>query len=97
MAKKHSNKIDKSLYFNSFEDLSLDNNNNTNNTNRSQENTKEICVEESKENIEIENKDILNNVDNEIINRESIPLDLDSAHAINRISRNTMSVMNEEK
>ena len=97
LAKKHSNKIDKSLYFNSFEDLSLDNNNNTNNTNRSQENTKEICVEESKENIEIENKDILNNVDNEIINRESIPLDLDSAHAINRISRNTMSVMNEEK
>ena len=96
LAKKHSNKIDKSLYFNSFEDLSLDNNN-TNNTNRSQENTKEICVEESKENIEIENKDILNNVDNEIINRESIPLDLDSAHAINRISRNTMSVMNEEK
>ena len=97
LAKKHSNKIDKSLYFNSFEDLSMDNNNNTNNTNRSQENTKEKCVEESKENIEIENKDILNNVDNEIINRESIPLDLDSAHAINRISRNTMSVMNEEK
>ena len=93
---KNSNLIDKSLYFNSFEDLTIDNHNNTNNTDRNQEKTNEIIIEENIEieNNDIENKDILNN---EIIDRESIPLDLDSNQAINRISRNTMSVANEEK
>ena len=93
---KNSNLIDKSLYFNSFEDLTIDNHNNTNNTNKNQEKTNEIIIEENIEieNNDIENKDILNN---EIIDRESIPLDLDSNQAINRISRNTMSVANEEK
>jgi len=93
---KNSNLIDKSLYFNSFEDLTIDNHNNTNNTNKNQEKTNEIIIEENIEieNNDIENKDILNN---DIIDRESIPLDLDSNQAINRISRNTMSVANEEK
>ena len=93
---KNSNLIDKSLYFNSFEDLTIDNHNNTNNIDRNQEKTNEIIIEENIEieNNDIENKDILNN---EIIDRESIPLDLDSNQAINRISRNTMSVANEEK
>ena len=93
---KNSNLIDKSLYFNSFEDLTIDNHNNTNNADRNQEKTNEIIIEENIEieNNDIENKDILNN---EIIDRESIPLDLDSNQAINRISRNTMSVANEEK
>ena len=93
---KNSNLIDKSLYFNSFEDLTIDNHNNSNNTDRNQEKTNEIIIEENIEieNNDIENKDILNN---EIIDRESIPLDLDSNQAINRISRNTMSVANEEK
>ena len=93
---KNSNLIDKSLYFNSFEDLTMDNHNNINNTNKNQEKTNEIIIEENIEieNNDIENKDILNN---EIIDRESIPLDLDSNQAINRISRNTMSVANEEK
>ena len=92
--RKDSNLIDKSLYFNSFEDLSMGNHNNTNNTNnntnKDQNKAKEIIIEE---NNEIEN--ILNN--NEIIDRESIPSDLDSHNAINRISRNTMSVANDEK
>lgn len=93
---KNTNLIDKSLYFNSFEDLTIDNHNNSNNTDRNQEKTNEIIIEENIEieNNDIENKDILNN---EIIDRESIPLDLDSNQAINRISRNTMSVANEEK
>ena len=93
---KNSNLIDKSLYFNSFEDLTIDNHNNSNNIDRNQEKTNEIIIEENIEieNNDIENKDILNN---EIIDRESIPLDLDSNQAINRISRNTMSVANEEK
>ena len=93
---KNSNLIDKSLYFNSFEDLTIDNHNNSNNADRNQEKTNEIIIEENIEieNNDIENKDILNN---EIIDRESIPLDLDSNQAINRISRNTMSVANEEK
>ena len=93
---KNTNLIDKSLYFNSFEDLTIDNHNNSNNIDRNQEKTNEIIIEENKEieNNDIENKDILNN---EIIDRESIPLDLDSNQAINRISRNTMSVANEEK
>ena len=34
--RKDSNLIDKSLYFNSFEDLSMGNHNNTNNTNKDQ-------------------------------------------------------------
>ena len=93
---KNSNLIDKSLYFNSFEDLTIDNHNNSNNADRNQEKTNESIIEENIEieNNDIENKDILNN---EIIDRESIPLDLDSNQAINRISRNTMSVANEEK
>ena len=97
--RKDSNLIDKSLYFNSFEDLSMGNHNNTNNTNnntnKDQNKDKEIIIEENNEieNNEIEN--ILNN--NEIIDRESIPSDLDSHNAINRISRNTMSVANDEK
>ena len=90
--RKDSNLIDKSLYFNSFEDLSMGNNNTNNNTNKNQEKTNEIIIEE---NNDIENENILNN--NEIIDRESIPIDLDSNNAINRISRNTMSVVNEDK
>ena len=63
-----------------------------NNTNKNQEKTNEIIIEE---NNDIEDENILNN--NEIIDRESIPIDLDSHNAINRISRNTMSVVNDGK
>ena len=90
--RKDSDLIDKSLYFNSFEDLSMGNNNNTNNDNINKEKENEIIIEE---NGVIENENILNN--NEIIDRESIPIDLDSHNAINRISRNTMSVANNDK
>ena len=90
--RKDSDLIDKSLYFNSFEDLSMGNNNNTNNDNINKEKENEIIIEE---NGDIENENILNN--NEIIDRESIPIDLDSHNAINRISRNTMSVANNDK
>ena len=90
--RKDSDLIDKSLYFNSFEDLSMGNNNNKNNDNINKEKENEIIIEE---NGDIENENILNN--NEIIGRESIPIDLDSHNAINRISRNTMSVANNDK
>ena len=90
--RKDSDLIDKSLYFNSFEDLSMGNNNNTNNDYINKEKENEIIIEE---NGVIENENILNN--NEIIDRESIPIDLDSHNAINRISRNTMSVANNDK
>ena len=89
--RKDSDLIDKSLYFNSFEDLSMGNNN-TNNTYINKKKEDEIIIEE---NGDIENENILNN--NEIIDRESIPIDLDSHNAINRISRNTMSVANNDK
>ena len=49
-------------------------------------------IDEKKEN---ENKEFLK--DNEIKNRESIPMELDSQNGINRISRNTMSIIDEDK
>ena len=85
--------IDNSLLFNSFEDLSFDKKNN-NNSNKNQEKSNDGEDEKNSEKIIEEKKDLLNN---EIINRESIPINLDSQNAINAISRNTISIVNDDK
>ena len=89
-------KINKSLFISSFEDLSLDKQNSNNISNQNPEKSKDILIEENCEKNEEKNDEniVLNNENKE---RESIPLDLDSPYGINRISRNTVSIIEEEK
>ena len=89
----NNEQIDSSLLFNSFEDLTFDKKNN-NSSDKNQENIKDEDDKDNSEKNVKDNKDLLNN---EIINKESIPIDLDSKNAINRISRNTISIANDEK
>jgi hypothetical protein len=85
-------KINKSLFISSFEDLSLDKQNSNNISNQNPEKSKDILIEENCE--KNDENIVLNNENKE---RESIPLDLDSPYGINRISRNTVSIIGEEK
>ena len=89
-------KINKSLFISSFEDLSLDKQNSNNISNQNPEKSKDILIDENCEKNEEKNDEniVLNNENKE---RESIPLDLDSPYGINRISRNTVSIIEEEK
>ena len=85
-------KIDKknnSNEFNSFEDL-FDNQNNTKNYEPDLEKSNDIFYDDSFGKNEKENI-------NEINKRESINLDFDSQNGINRVSRNTISIQNEDK
>jgi len=89
----HNKRIDSSLLFNSFEDLTYDKKNNSSSY-KNQENIKDEDEKDNSEKNVKKNNDLLNN---EIINRESIPIDIDSHNAINRISRNTISIVDEDK
>lgn len=81
--KKVPDEKEKSEFTISFNDLSIDNSNNTK-MNKIQEKSKDFNINE-------------NYKDNEINNRESIPLDIDAQKGINRITRNTFSSVEEEK
>lgn len=88
--KREFNHKDNRDFVISFGDITIDNQN-SNNMNQSKEREGDY-IDEKKEN---ENKEFLK--DNEIKNRESIPMELDSQNGINRISRNTMSIIDEDK
>ena len=91
--KKDNIKKDKNLFDGSFEDLSLDGQDN-NIMNQSKEKINDFLSDDNYDVKEKKFKDLLNN---ENINRESITLDIDSQNGINRISQNTMSIIDEEK
>ena len=81
--KKDNIKKDKNLFDGSFEDLSLDGQDN-NIMNQSKEKINDFLSDDNYDVKEKKFKDLLNN---ENINRESITLDIDSQNGINRISQ----------
>ena len=91
--KEHNNKFIDNEFNSSFEDLFTDNQNNIKNCEQDLEKSNDFFSEDSFGKNEKENIEYLNN---EINKRESIDIDYDSQNGINRVSRNTLSIKNEE-
>ena len=83
-------KIEKSIYMSSFEDIS-EAQNNISDTN----NSKELENKKNEKHIgeDLNNKELLKPLNDNNINRESIPSNMESLYGINRLTTNSSSQM----